>query len=301
MTRARSLVPVCIAALLAGEQTAAAEPGHEQDSAGVTLAAHTRTAAYSVRDAPTAIVHLPPGFDPTGPLHLVVFLHGYSGCSNVLANAGRVRCKPDVPGDPERDGWDLAKHHDQAGTNTIFVIPQLAFMRRDGRPGCFAKRGCFRRFLTELLQETLAQPLGGPRKLRDLESVTLVAHSGGYQTALAILEQGEVGDRVFTVVLMDALYGHSARYARWLLERAPHEARLLSFYLGRGKTYRESRLLFTRVRRKLGERGARDRVQLVRAKSTHAQVPARHLTEVLARLPLPKRGDGPNLSTSGGR
>ncbi len=293
MTRARSFVPV-FAALLAAPSIAAAEPAAERGGAGVTIAAHTRTAAYSVRGAPTAIVHLPQGFDPAAPLHFVVFLHGYSGCSNVLAHAGRVRCKPDVSGDPERDGWDLARHHDEAKTNTIFVIPQLAFMRRDGRPGCFAKRGCFRRFLTELLQETLAEPLGGPRALSDLGSVTLVAHSGGYQAALAILEQGEIGDRVATVVLMDALYGHSARYARWLVERAPRDARLLSFYLGRGKTYRESRLLFTRVRRKLGERGARERVKLMRAKSTHALVPARHLSEVLGGLSLPKRTAGPD-------
>jgi hypothetical protein len=288
--RAVSIAPLCVALLLTAQ--AHAEPPAERPAPagdGATIAASTRTAAHRVQDAPTVVVHVPPGFDPRPPLHLVVFLHGYRGCARVLAERGRVRCKPDVASDPEREGWDLAGHHDQAGTNTLLVIPQLAFMRRDGRPGCFARRGCFRRFLEELLGETLAPALGGPRSFADIGSLTLVAHSAGYQAALAILEQGQVSDRVHTVVLMDALYGYSARYARWLTERAPAQCRLVSFYLGRGKTYRESRALFAQVRRKLGERSARQRVTLARAHAAHALIPAAHLAPVLSGLPLPRR------------
>ena len=254
----------------------------------MTIAAQTRAAAYSVRGAPTAVVHVPRRLrSEARRCTSWCFCTAISGCANVLAErrsralqARRSRATPSAT------GWELARHHDAAGTNTLFVIPQLAFMRRDGRPGCFAKRGCFRRFLTELLQETLAEALGGPRTLRDVGSVTLVAHSAGYQAALAILEHGEVGDLVRTVVLMDALYGHSARYARWLLERAPDDARVLTFYLGRGKTYRESRAaLHPRPPQARRPPRPAERVQLLRAQSTHALVPARHLSEVLAEPP----------------
>jgi hypothetical protein len=304
MPRPAPLALTALLGLLA--QTGRADPGASAEpGAGFTLAVDTRAAAYHVRGAPTAIVHAPPGFDARAPLHLVVFLHGFNGCTQVLARGGRVSCRE---GEPERDGWDLARHHDAAAKNTLFVIPQLAFMRRDGRPGCFGQRGCFRRFLEELLGETLAKQLGGPRTLRDVESLDLVAHSGGYHTALAILEQGEVAERVRAVILLDALYGYSARFARWL-ERAEGRARLVSVYIGRGKTYRESRLLFTRGRRALGpahvaqlrSRGAEGAPrglaqalatkQLIIANSfaEHAGLPAAQLAGILAALPLPDR------------
>jgi hypothetical protein len=264
-----------------------------------TLAVQTRTAAYRLEGAPSAVVHAPSGFDPRGPLHVVVFLHGYSGCAQVLANAGATRCRA---GDAPREGWNLIGHHDAAGTNTLLVIPQLAFMQRSGRPGCFAERGCFRRFLEELLGETLAQELGGARALRDVASLTLVAHSAGFETALAILEQGEVSGHVRAVVLMDALYSGSERYARWLFERAPAQARLLSMHLGRGGPQRESSKLLRRARRVLGPAMASEasadqlrsalahkRLVVTRARAPHRLVPEHHLAQVLAALGLPLR------------
>jgi hypothetical protein len=263
----------------------------------LTLAVQTRTAAYRLSDAPTAVVHAPRGFDPRAPLHLVVFLHGYSGCAQVLANGGSTRCRP---GDAPREGWNLASHHDAAGTNTLLVIPQLAFMKRHGRPGCFAERGCFRRFVEELLGETLARALGGARSLRDVASLTLVAHSAGFETALAILERGDVGEHVRALVLMDALYSGSERYARWLLEHAPKGARLVSMHLGRGSPQRERllraarRVLGTALTGEvpvdqLGAALAHKRLVITRARPPHRLVPEHHLAQVLAALGLPLR------------
>jgi pimeloyl-ACP methyl ester carboxylesterase len=263
-----------------------------------TRAVQTRTAAYRLEGAPTAVVHAPPGFAPRAPLHLIVFLHGYRGCAQVLAGRGSVRCRP---GDAEQPGWDLIGHHDAAGTNTLLIIPQLAFMKRSGRPGCFARPGCFRDFVQELLSDTLADELGGARDMHDVASITLVAHSAGYETVLAILEHGGVSALVKAVVLMDALYAGGDRYARWLLRDA-RDARLISLHIGRGTPARESKLLLRRVGRALGRGGAleveveevataigRGRLIVARARGPHRSVPANHLAEMMRALGLPRR------------
>jgi hypothetical protein len=161
----------------------AAEP------AGISKASVLESAAFRTPGAPSVIVHAPPGWNPRAPLHLVVFLHGYNGCVEVLMAEGPSRCKP---GAPEREGWNLGPQHDAAGTNTLFVVPQLAFAKRNGDPGAFGKAGGFRAFLEELLREGLGKQLGGPRRFKDIASLTLIAHSGAYQAALAIAEQGGV-------------------------------------------------------------------------------------------------------------
>lgn len=288
------LLAVALAALF----TAAPVRGEPRGQA-LTRPVRMRTAAYRLADAPSAVVHLPPAFDARAPLHLVVFLHGFSGCTQVLASAGRARCRA---GDVEREGWNLTGHHDAAGTNTLLVIPQLAFMKRSGRPGCFAEHGCFRRFLEELLGETLAAELGGPRTLRDVAGLTLVAHSAGFETALAILERGQVDEYVRAVVLMDALYSGAGGFARWLLAHARPDARLISMHLGRGGPARESKQLLRIARRALGARRAGEadagdlraalrekRLVVTRARAPHRLVPEHHLAQVLAALELPLR------------
>ncbi|MGD8859316.1 MAG: alpha/beta hydrolase [Myxococcales bacterium] len=280
---------------------------------GVTVEVRVEHAAHTARGAPSAVVHAPPGFSAEGPLHLVVFLHGYMGCARALMVAGEAPCRE---GGPPRQGWGLAGHHDAAGTNTLFVIPQLALRRRDGDPGCFAREGCFARFLGELLTGPLSALVGEGRGLDDVASITLVAHSAGYRTALAILQRGGVEAQLRHVVLFDALYGGAEGFARWLRETPVADPRLVSVYLGDGKTRRGSRRLLRLLRRAPGISTARaDASGLARAIASrslviatgaapHRRVPERHLAEVLAALPgLPKRGaaGAPDAQPAGGR
>jgi hypothetical protein len=266
---------------------------------GFTLSAQTRVAAFHVTDAPSVLVHAPPGFDPKPPLHLVVFLHGFNGCVEVLAASGPARCRPSDSA--ERDGYSVVQEHDRAGTNTLLVIPQLAFLRRDGKPGCFDRPGCFRRFLDELLGETLAGALGGARSLHDVASLTLVAHSAGYRSALAILQRGEVSAQVHAVVLLDALYGEAEAYAHWLAS-SPPDVRFLSLYLGYGKTYIGSRTLLRLARRSFGadrvaQLDANDlpahvaprRLIIAEGHIAHRDMPRGYLATVLQTLDLPAR------------
>lgn len=282
---------------------AAAEGGRRQ---GFTLGAELEHAAFHHPGVPSVAVHAGPGFDPRAPLHLVVFLHGYNGCVTVLMAPGKARCAPRMAA---RDGWDLGRHHDAAGTGSLLIVPQLGFANRDSRPGAFGKAGGFRAFLEELLSETLAERLGGGRRLRDIASLTLVAHSAGYQAALAIAERGGVRGWLRAIVLLDALYSDTNRYARLLESPSARGLRFVSLYLQRGAPRRENERLYRRLRSVFGnavsdvdtddlERGvSQHRIVFGLGRPPHARLPEHHLASlvralqgVIARSPAPDSG-----------
>jgi pimeloyl-ACP methyl ester carboxylesterase len=257
-------------------------------------------AAYAIPGAPSAIVHAPPGFDASQPLHLVVFLHGLLGCSEVLLGKGEIACRP---GDAKLEGWDLASAFDRAGINALLVIPQLAFMKRDRRPGRFAENGSFRAFLAELLEALPAERLGGRRQLGDIKSVTLVAHSAGYFTAAAILRRGQLTPLVRSVVLLDALYDEMQAFLSWIIS-ADRDARLVSLHLGKEAPADNSRRLIVRGRRALGASSVAElkdhpslldfqkaflgrQLIVARVQGSHQKLPEIYLGSILRALPFP--------------
>ncbi len=177
----------------------------------------TTTLAHPPVDLPKGVAgvvaHLPAGFDATEPIHLVLFLHGADQCVARVALSGDVVC---MPGWRPRKGWELAARHDDAATNTAFVAPQF-LLWGGGSAGKMADRGYFRSFVEELLSDTLAPGLGGPRTLDDVADITIVAHSAGHMPLAAILDRQDLDDKVKNVVLLDALYdGRVGTYVRWL-------------------------------------------------------------------------------------
>jgi pimeloyl-ACP methyl ester carboxylesterase len=283
----------------AGRATAATQAPRS----ALTFSATLRHGAYREPGAPSVVVHVPAGFDPGPPLELVVFLHGFMGCAQVLMAEGRAACRE---GDRDQDGWALARLHDAARTNSVLVVPQLAFMKRSAKPGCFARRGCFDAFVDELIAELRAR-LALPQLNGQNARLTLVAHSGGYQTALAILARSRASQRVQHVVLMDALYGGAPELASWLQRNARRGARMLSIHLGAGSTRRGSKDLYRRARRTLGaeqvselrakeldaaldsdERLRRKALLVASGRGAHRLVPETYLTRVLAAW-LPRR------------
>lgn len=214
---------------------------------GFTRELQLKHGAFSPPGVPNAVVHAGPAFEPTGPIDVLIFLHGFRGCARA-----QVASSPRPCGAAEAvPGRHLGDIHRDAGTNTLLVVPQLKLMQRDGSPGRFARRGGFTAFLDELLNEGLSQQLG-PRARARVRTVALLAHSAGYRAALAILESGDEAHLVRDVVLLDALYGGAPRFAAWLLDG--ERRRLISLHAGRGKTARFSQVLARRLERQHLER-----------------------------------------------
>jgi hypothetical protein len=195
---------------------------------------------------PGVVAHVPEGLDATQPLHLVLFFHGSEQCVAQIAMAGDIVCKP---GTPPIVGAGLAWRHDDAGTHSIFAAPQFNLWG-GGVAGHMADRGYFRSFVEELLRDTFAPGLGGPRSLDDLADITIVAHSAGHIPLAALLDRQDLDDKIANVVLLDALYdGTVEPYARWL-ERgiaAGRRPKLVAIYGGWGTNAEVGRAIASRV------------------------------------------------------
>lgn len=299
---------------------ASVEPPRERPAASAPAAEPRRGRPYFTIAAPlkspphpvpkgvaNVVAHVPEGLDASAPLNLVVFLHGSEQCAEQLALNGEVVCAK--PSGARFIGGGLDARHDDAGTMSIFVIPQLAYMA-GGSPGRFAERGYLATFLTEVLGDTLAPGLGGARRLEDVASITIVSQSAGWIATTALLDHRDLEDKVKNVVLVDSFFaGGVDTYARWLA-RAPGR-RLVSVHGAWGQNVGNAQALAARARGQ-GARVAVDPagsltdairehdVVLARWDLEHSWMPLLLLTKTLAGLPLPPRAVTPTREPAPG-
>lgn len=217
--------------------------------------------------APHAVV-----WAPAEPRAVFVFLHGWNGCARVLASAGPTPCRD---GATPAEGWDLLGRFQDAGRDAAFVVAQLAWRARTGDPGRFREPGYAARWL---------QALG----LAEASPVVLLAHSAGFETALAIARRGGLDGRLRAIVLLDALYGGTEAFLAWV--RASPERRLISYATRSGRPARQQRRL-ERLAARAGvpvehSLAALDRASVVTltAATGHADVPRRYLPELVRAL-----------------
>ena len=104
-----------------------------------------------------------------------------------------------------------------ANINAFLVVPQFAVDALDSNSGNFAEK----KYFTKFIKESAAQASEWQNNKRlDYQlkhaPIILMAYSGGYLAAANILEKGGVSNRVKGVILLDALYGQEAVFAKWL-------------------------------------------------------------------------------------
>jgi hypothetical protein len=277
-------------------------------SAGKTLAQPPVALAAGVVGI---VAHVPEGLDASQPLHLVLFFHGSDQCVAQLALAGDIVCKP---GTPPIVGAGLAWRHDDAGTQSIFAAPQFTLWD-GGTAGRMVERGYFRAFVEELLRDTFAPGLGGARSLDDLADITIVAHSAGHTPLIALLDHGDLDDKVQNVILLDALYdGQMDSYVRWL-ERglaAGRPRKLVAIHGGWGKNVESGRTIAARIEARapgttvVDPPGAIDdaaRSHMVTIKKwphvEHGWMPLLTMSKTLAGLGFPARAVSPPRTAYG--
>ncbi|MBT9554753.1 MAG: hypothetical protein IV100_01935 [Myxococcales bacterium] len=192
-----------------------------EDSLGVTL-------VYRMADAPfpsgrsrykddTVLVFVPKGFKAKvgGLLDVAVFFHGHF---DTAENATAQKA--------------LREQLVKSRRNAVLVVPQLATNAHDSSAGKLEKPGGLARLLLSV-QKRLAVdvPALGLRAAGQgaggIGTVVVAGHSGGFQGAAFAVSSGGVPIRA--VALFDAMYGFSARFARWLAD-APRERRLVHVF-----------------------------------------------------------------------
>jgi hypothetical protein len=254
-----------------------------------TIEVRLSAAPHAPGDAPDVVLHVPPYFDASRPLELLVFFHGFDGCARALMARDPTPCRS---GDAAHEAWNLAGLHSASETNAILVIPQLAFRARTSRGHRFTQQGRFDEMVNDLLRGELSQVVG-PKTLQDVRSTTLIAHSGGYHATIAIVDDASRRTRIDRIVLLDALYAGWNSLARWA--KADPEHRLISLYTGQKQTVRGNQRLLAALRPARAAESldagllqtVRDQAHVVaQVRTKHADMPRVHLTTVLRGLAL---------------
>jgi hypothetical protein len=149
------------------------------------------------------LLHIPPSFDPKRPAVMVVFFHGHG------ANLAQ-----DV-----YDRQQVPAQITAAGVNAVLVAPQFAVNAADSSAGKFWEPNGFRSFLDEAAVK-LARMYDDPRTVFTFATmpIVIVAYSGGFGPTLSVLDRGGVRSRIRGLVLLDALYGGTGKFADWIAE-----------------------------------------------------------------------------------
>lgn len=146
---------------------------------------------------PDALVYIPPGFNPSRPVNLVIYNHGLStNVSQAFRNS------------------DLQQQLDQAPANTVLIVPewQQEPNTRSHQTGSLNSPGFFRGMLGEILQKT---PALERHSLDDVASISVIAHSGGFNPTMPLLYKNGLEDKVVSVTLLDALYNDKG-FDQWI-------------------------------------------------------------------------------------
>ena len=195
---------------------------------------------------PSAVVVIPPGFDATPPLAVIVYIHGWSNCVANVVGSKDSACKP---GGAVEGSSHLADQLAAAKKNAILLCPEVAFDAATGDPGNLGKKDGFAALLSETL--TKMAPVLGKLTLADVGRVVVMTHSGGYQAAASIATQG--GVPVQELYLLDSLYGSIGSFEGWIqtdlasFEGAMSARRFGDVYTQNGGTLANSQALATKV------------------------------------------------------
>ncbi len=165
---------------------------------------------------PSVLVYVPSGFDPTPPLSIIVYIHGFNNCVSNIIRAAGTSCDADA-GLPVSDSYALAAQLEMAHKNALLICPEVAFDQATSAAGTLANAGGF----TKLLDETLAdmRPVLGPRTHADIDKVVLASHSGGDVVAADIATVG--GVPVDEIHLLDSLYQDTAQFESFIKSDLP--------------------------------------------------------------------------------
>lgn len=227
--------------------------------------------AFPSQNSPGVLVHIPPGYDASKPLDLIVYYRGFNSCVSVLAGSEPARCRE---GGPMHKYSDLAGKLNRSGANAILVMPELRVEQSTGEAGQLGQQDGLRRLLEDLLQGPLGERLGGSRSASDVRRLILCSHSGGYTATAAAIDRGGMNN-IDSVCLFDSFYGNAPTFTRFAQRAATENVHFVTIYTG-GTTERYSVALANQVRASLGDK-------LLASTSTQRLTPEEWNTPVIVK------------------
>ncbi len=109
--------------------------------------------------------------------------------------------------------YKIAEQMAGSRRNAVLVFPEGPRNAPDSYGGKLERTGEFKALLAEVVDTLVAR---GVLHSANIGSVVLAGHSGAYRVMSFILLRGGLTDHVCEVILFDALYGQTEKFAHWL-------------------------------------------------------------------------------------
>ncbi len=173
------------------------------------------------KDSSVAIF-VPNYFKPAKSVDIVVYFHGWN---NNLDSA----CAQ----------FQLIEQFAEAKKNAIFVFPEGPKDSPDSFGGKLEEKDGLKNLVNDVLiflkqKKKITHP--------DVGKIILAGHSGAYRVISFCLMRGGVTEKISDVILFDALYGQTEKFAHW---SDHYKNRFIDIYTDSGGTKSESELLMT--------------------------------------------------------
>lgn len=149
-------------------------------------------------DLPDALIRLPKNFDPSKPINLVVYNHGYrDSIQSALVNA------------------ELGRQMDLAPPNTVLFLPEWQEFpaASNAKDGDFGDRNLFKNMVQEVFDKT---PELKGRTWNDVKNFDVISHSGGDKAVVSIVNANGLGDKITSITLLDSTYVIGNQLDWWL-------------------------------------------------------------------------------------
>jgi hypothetical protein len=185
-----------------------------------------------------AAVIVPRGYDPEKPTRMLIYNHGFRTDAHTALSYSQ-----------------LTEQMKSADPQTILVVPEW-----QARPGSESsargksdEQGFYKGMLNEIMQKT--SELKG-KTVDDIASMGIIAHSAGYNPAMAQLYKNGLQDKITSVTVLDSMYNSKA-YDGWITNNLQDLAfgRKQFQLIYTGHLSKQSLGLESRVERQLSDAG----------------------------------------------
>lgn len=148
-------------------------------------------------NTPDAVVRIPPDFDPSKPINLVIYNHGWGSTARSAYHDNK-----------------LDEQLRNAPKNTVLIVPewQRTAGASNGDQGRFKNENLFRNMVTEIFSKT--DVLRG-KGWNDVANVDIFSHSAGYGPSETMIYKNGIGDKVRSITLLDSNYDETG-FDSWL-------------------------------------------------------------------------------------
>ena len=165
-------------------------------------------------------IFIPKGFKQTDSTNVVVYFHGWN--NNIDSACAK---------------FNLIEQFSSSNLNAIFVFPEGPKNSPDSFGGKLEEKDGLKNLINDVLKFLASK---GKLNSHKIGNIILAGHSGAYRVISFCLMRGGLTQNISDVILFDALYGGTEKFAHWIEN---YNGNFIDIYTDSGGTKNESESL----------------------------------------------------------